>query len=177
MAWKLKETKSPKLPMRLPFHNEPMDCAASSTTRSLWRLAMSYSLSLSTGKAGKIDRDDGLGARRDGSFDLVQVDVARDRVDVRKHRRCADFKDDAGCRHPGNRRGDDFVAGADARNAQGDFHGAGAGVEGTHRAPAEIGRELFFEFRDFGAAGDPAGAQHVADGGNGGFVDEGFGEG
>ena len=54
-------------------------------------------------QTGKIDRDDGLGARRNCGLDLVQIDIARDRVDVRKHGRCADFKDDAGCCHPGNR--------------------------------------------------------------------------
>ena len=83
-----------------------------------------------------------LGRRRDGGFDLVQVDIARDRVDVGEHRRRADFEDDVGGRHPGNGRGDDFVAGADAHDAQGDLHGAGAGVESAHRTPAEISGEL-----------------------------------
>jgi hypothetical protein len=33
-----------------------------------------------------------------------------------------------------------------------------------------------FERLHFRAAGDPAGAQHVADGGDGGFIDGGFGK-
>jgi hypothetical protein len=41
----------------------------------------------------------------------VQVDVARDRVDVGEHRRGAHFDDDVGRGHPRDRRGDDFVAG------------------------------------------------------------------
>ena len=34
-GWKLKMQMSPKLPMRLPRHDEPMASAASSMTRSL----------------------------------------------------------------------------------------------------------------------------------------------
>ena len=67
--------------------------------------------------------------------------------------------------------------GAYARDAQRDLHRAGAGIEGAHRTPAEIGGKLFLEFLHLGAAGDPAGAQHVADRGDGGFVYRGFGKG
>ncbi len=127
-------------------------------------------------QARQVDRDDGLGARRDGRFQLVQVDVAGERVDVGKYRRGAHFDDHVGGGNPRYRRGDHFVAGTDTGDAQRDLHGAGAGIEGTYRTAAEVFGQLGFQCGHFRAAGDPAGAQHFADGGDGGFVDAGFGE-
>ena len=54
---------------------------------------------------------------------------------------------------------------------------AGAGIESAHRAPTKIGGKLFLELLHFRATGDPAGAQYVADHGDGRFVYSGFGEG
>ncbi len=116
-------------------------------------------------------------ARRDRGLELVQVDVAGDRVDVGKHRRGADFDDDVGGGDPGDRRRDHLVTGTDAGDAQRDFHGAGAGIEGAHRAAAKIGRQLRLEGLHLRPAGDPAGTQHVGDGGDGRLVDGRFGEG
>ncbi len=105
----------------------------------------------------QVDRNDGLGTRCDGGFYLSQVDIAGDRIDVGEHRRGAGFNNHVGCGNPGNRRGDDFIASADAGDAQGDFHGAGAGIEGAHRTAAEIFGQLRFECLHLGAAGNPAG--------------------
>jgi hypothetical protein len=122
-------------------------------------------------QAGQVDRDDGAGARGDRRFQFVQVDVAGDRVDVGEHRGGADFDDDVGGGRPGNRGGDHFVARPDAGDAQGDLHGAGAGIEGAYRAAAEVLGQQGLEGLVLRPAGDPAGAQHLADGGDGFFVD------
>ena len=127
-------------------------------------------------QAGQVNRDDRLGARGDGRLDLVQVDIAGHRVDIGEHRGRADFDDHVGGGDPGDWRGDHFVARADTGDAQGDFHGAGAGVEGAHRTSAEVFRQLRFKGRDLRTAGDPAGAQDIAHGGNGRFVDGRFGK-
>ena len=60
-AWKLKETKSPKEPILLPFQVLPKDCAASSTTRSLCRQAMRVQPVAVDRQAGKVDGDDRSG--------------------------------------------------------------------------------------------------------------------
>jgi hypothetical protein len=86
------------------------------------------------------------------------------------------FNNHVGRGNPGNRGGDDFIAGADASDAQGDFHGAGAGIEGAHRTAAEILGQLRFERLHLGAAGNPTGTQDIADRCDRGFVDGGFGK-
>ena len=42
--------------------------------------------------------------------------------------------------------------------------------------PPKYSRQLRFKGLDLRPAGDPAGAQDIADGGNGGFVDDRFGK-
>ncbi len=59
------------------------------------------------------------------------------RIDVDEHRPRADCQHHVGGGDPGDRRGDDFIAGADSGNAQRDLHGRGAIGEGAHRAAAE----------------------------------------
>jgi len=54
-------------------------------------------------QARQVDRDDGLGARRDGGFQFVQINVACDRIDVGEYRRGAGFDDDIGGGYPRNR--------------------------------------------------------------------------
>ena len=120
--------------------------------------------------ASQIDRDNGLGALRDGSFDFVQINITRDGVNVGKHRRGTDFNDDIRGGNPGNRRGDDFVARADTRDAQSNFHGASAGVESAYRTSAKIVGKHIFKFLNLGAGGNPAGTQYLCNGGDGGFV-------
>ena len=115
-------------------------------------------------------------ARRDGGFDAFEIDVARGRVDVDEHRPGADFEDHVGGGDPGQRRRDDLVAGADAGQAQGDFQRRRAGVEGAHRAAAAVFGERGLEGLHLRAAGDPARAQHVGDGGDGRLVDARSGE-
>ncbi len=108
------------------------------------------------GQAGQVDRDDRLGTWGDRCFYLGQVDVAGDRVDIGKYRRGAHFQNDVGGGDPRDRGGDDFVTRADPGDAQGNLHGAGAGVESPYRTAAKVFRQLCFERLYFWPAGDPA---------------------
>ncbi|MNZ92346.1 hypothetical protein D3C78_1113690 [compost metagenome] len=125
---------------------------------------------------GQVNRNDGPGARGNGRFEPVQINIAGDWVDVGKHRGGAYFEDDIGGGYPGYGRGDHFVTGTDPGDAQGDLHGAGARVERAHRAPAKKLRQLGFEGLNPGTAGNPARAQYITDGADGGFIDDRFGK-
>jgi hypothetical protein len=157
--------------MRRPFHVLPKDWAASSTTRSLCFLCDGVEPVAIDRQAGEVDRDDRARGRRDRGLDAVEVDVARDRIDVDEDRPGADFEDDVAGGDPGERRGDDLVARADAGDAQRDLHRAGAGVEGAHRAAAAILGELRLEGLHLRPGRDPAGAQHLGHAGDGLVVD------
>lgn len=68
-------------------------------------------------------------------------------------------------------------AGADAGHLQGHFQRGGGGCHHPYRTAADMGGQLGFQLTGFGTGGDPAGTQHLADGGDGGFVDVRAGEG
>ena len=122
------------LPARRPSYSAPWAWAASSITIRPWRRAISMIGSMSAGLAVEVDRQDRLGARRDGGLDVGRVDRERRRVDVDEHRRGAAVVDG---RHGGDervRRRDDLVAGADAGGQQRQVQGAGAGVGRRWRA-------------------------------------------
>ena len=126
--------------------------------------------------AGQIHRNDRTGSWRDRGFNFIEIDVARDRVDVGEYRHSTHFEDHVRGGDPRDRRGDDFVARAYAGDAQRDLHRAGAGIERAHRTSAEVGRQLLLEFLHLGAAGDPAGAQRIGHRSDGRFVYRGFGK-
>ena len=69
-AWKLNETKSPVVPIGLPFQLLPKDWAASSTTRSPWSFASAWSRSRSTGRPV---RSTGMSAR---VFEVIVASTA-----------------------------------------------------------------------------------------------------
>jgi hypothetical protein len=87
-------------------------------------------------QAGEVHRQNRAGRGGDGGRHAVEVEVARDRIDVDEDRPGADGEDDVAGGHPGERRGDDLVAGADPGQAQGDLHRARAGVEDARRPAA-----------------------------------------
>jgi len=109
-------------------------------------------------QAGEIHGDDCFGCRRNRRLDKIQIQIARDRIDIDESRRRADFKDHVARGHPGKRRRDHLVARTDARDTQRDFHRAGAGVENPHRPTAEILRELALQRLHVRPGGDPTGA-------------------
>ncbi|MNL05185.1 hypothetical protein D3C87_1257680 [compost metagenome] len=125
------------------------------------------------GQAGQVDRHDGPRARRDGGLHGVQVEVAGARVDIDEHRAGAHGEHHVGRGHPGDRRGDDFVARADIGHAQGDLHRGRAVGERPHRPAAEHVGQRRFKRLHLRAGSDPSGGKHLADLGNGLGVDLG----
>src|SRR5919201_5131614 len=85
---------------------------------------------------GEIDRQESARLCRGGGLDLVEVDVARARVDVDEDRPSANLEHDVGGRNPGEGCRDDFVARADAGETQADFERGSARAERAHRAAA-----------------------------------------
>ncbi len=124
-------------------------------------------------QAREIDRDDGAARGGHGLFGSVEIDIARARIDVDEHRLAAHLEYHVRRRHPGERRGDDFMTFADAGEAQADFQRRGARVEAAHRASATQLGERGLEAFDLRARSDPARAQHLADAGDGRLVDIG----
>ena len=66
----------------------------------------------------KMHWHDGAGFRGDGGFDFDGVDVVGFRIDVDEDGFCADPGDGAGGGNKAERRGDDFIARADACGKQ-----------------------------------------------------------
>ena len=79
--------------------------------------------------------------------DGLRIEVEVDGVDVGEHRLCADAVDGAGGREERERRGDDFVAGADVEGHQGEDQCIGAGGAADRMAGVAVGRDFLFERR------------------------------
>ena len=88
--------------------------------------------------AEQVHRDHGPGFRRDRLLDLVQIDVEGVGVDVHEHRRRADIADGLGRGDEGERRGDDFVAFADAGRGQREVQGVGTRGHADRVFDAEV---------------------------------------
>jgi len=118
-----------------------------------------------------IHRDDADGARRDGGFDLVEIQ-AIGVVDVHEHRAGAEVNE----RFHGGKRGvaghDDFIAGADALQLVQEINNHRPGRTQNALGGAGVGREFFFKLLRFLAEDVLAGA----DGAQGGFLDFGIHE-
>jgi|GEM_PF-4935335 len=124
--------------MRRPFQVLPNDCAASSMTRQLVPLRDGVEPVAVDRQPRKIDRNDRPRRRRDRGFDPVQIEIARHRVDIDEDRFRAHFENHVAGRHPGKRRGDDFVPRANPCDPERDFHRASAGIENPDRPPADV---------------------------------------
>jgi len=128
------------------------------------------------GQPGQIHRDNGLGAGGDGGFQPVQIQIAGVRRHIHEDGPGPHVENDVGRGHPGQGRGNALVPGADTGQLQGDFQGNGAGAEHPHGAAAKIAGQGGFQFGALGAGGNPAGAEDLPYGGNGGLVDGGAGK-
>lgn len=139
---------------------------------------------------------DGFGARADGGFDQVGVDVVCERIDIDEHRQRAKLDDGVdGGRETGG-HGDDFIAFADGARAQlgrgqgveGHQIGRRAGVDGDQVLDADKGGELALKLGVEAPGGEPAvkaglhhelhlaGVEQLARWGNGGLAgNEGLG--
>ena len=122
-------------------------------------------------QAGQIHRQQGAGQRCDGRLDAGQIDIAGARVDVDEYRPRAGAHDDVRRGDPGQRCGDDLIAGADAGERQADLESSGAGTQRTNRPTAKIIRQPRLELAHLRATGDPARAQHFGDSGDGVLID------
>ena len=99
--------------------------------------------------------DDRLCFRRDLFFDLIRVDAAGFVVDVGENG-CRAAVDDGACRGgERHRRGDDFVAGADAGRKQRNVERRGAGVHGDGVLCADVLRKFLLKFHGARPFGDP----------------------
>jgi hypothetical protein len=79
--------------------------------------------------AVKMHRHDGLGARRDGAFDQLRVEIEGGVVNVHKDRLRADVGNRPARGDEREGRGDDFIAGADAEQQHRHVQRRGAAVE------------------------------------------------
>ena len=79
------QTKSPKLPMRLPFQVAPRP-ARRLRSRAVRGDGDGVEAVPVHRQAGEIDREDGAGPLGDRGFDALEIDVARYRIDVDEHR-------------------------------------------------------------------------------------------
>ncbi len=127
--------------------------------------------------AGEVDGDDQFCARSDVRLHLFGIDHQGVPVDVHEDRFRA--REDGEIDHgdPGHGGSYDLVAGPDPERVEEDFHHAGFGSHGDGVVRPEISFEIGFKLCDFGAGGDPAGAQNIRDSLNVGFFQIGFGKG
>ena len=176
LGWKLKHTRSPKLPMRLPAHVEPIACAASSMTRSRWRAARAYSRSMSTARpakcTGRMARVRGVIAASTCPRSILResspTSTNTGRAPTRTMTLAVATNDSAGVMTSSPLP---YAAGE-----QRHFHpGGGRGLR-AHRAAAQILRQCRLELRHLRPARQPPGAQHVRDRGDGLLVDSRAGE-
>ena len=112
-----------------------------------------------------MDGQEGLGTGRDGRLDFVRVDVEGQGVDVDEDGLGVEAMDDAGRGEEGERRGDDFVAGADIQGHEGDEQGVRAGRDADGVGGAGIGGHGLLEFLDFGTHDEVLGVANVVDDG------------
>jgi hypothetical protein len=113
------------------------------------------------GVAGKVHRDDGLGARRNGRFDLLRIDVQRVRLDVDEHGSSTDMLDHVDRCGERERRADHLVTRTDAERRERGVQGGGAGVQRERGGRAEECREIRLELFSLRAGGNPARPQRI----------------
>ena len=105
-------------------------------------------------------RNNRFGFRGDGSLNIGGADHQRITVNVDHDRHGAQQLDHVEGGNPGLRRGDDFVAGADAQRHQRDVHARCGGADGDRMLTAEGGTEVAFQLLVLRPGGDPTGTQH-----------------
>ena len=118
LGWKLKQTRSPKLPILRPCQADPMACAASSMTRSPCPVAIRYRRSWSTGRPAKCTGSTAQVRGPMAASDLVERQVARVKVHIHEHRSRADPQDHVCRGAPAERRRDHFIARSDVGHAK-----------------------------------------------------------
>ena len=88
-------------------------------------------------------------SRGDGAFYFCRVNIESLRVYINKHGCRADLRDRAGRSNKSERRGDHFVAAADAQRVKRENQGVRAGSASNRVFAAGKRAYLFFKLRDF----------------------------
>ena len=127
-------------------------------------------------RAGPVRRDDRARARADRRLDRGEVDIAGDEIAIDEHGLGADLDDHVEDGEKALRRRDHLVAGTDAAKLQRDLDRGGGGRQHAGRAAAAKGGQRGLELPDPRAARELPRAQHVADAGDGGLVEDRAGE-
>src|SRR5436305_914794 len=100
------------------------------------------------GVAVKVHRHDSPGARRDGRFDLVYIDIEADRVDVHEYRLSACVQNRVGRGNEGEWDRDYFVSWPDLVGQQRHVQGGGAVAGGNTVLHSAIFGEPLLELGD-----------------------------
>ena len=156
---KLKQVRSPKVPIGRPPCVEPKACAASSTTRSPCSRGELVDRVQAGGRDARVVEDeDRPRALAEHAAQRVRRDAERLLLDVAEDDVGAGRRDGLVARHVRQRRADDLVAGPDAGEDEGGVERGGAAAH-RHQRPrleAEVGRELVLEEGRLPAHPEPA---------------------
>jgi len=106
-------------------------------------------------------RHDRLGSLGDGLLYQRGAGHQGVTVDIDKHRSGSQQADHVGCRHPGLRRRNHFIARPYAQRQQRNVHCPGGRRQCHCMLRADPRGELFLQLLTFRASGDPSGAQHA----------------
>ena len=117
------------MPTILPLYFAPCACAASSTSGNLCFLQIARTGSRSNGLAVQMHRHDGPGAWCDGAFDEFRIKIERGVVNIHIDRFGADVGNRPTGGHECERRGDDFITGANSQQHHGHMQRRSAAVE------------------------------------------------
>ncbi len=133
---------------------------------------------MSTGSPAKCTGMMARVLRRDGGRHLIEIDVAREQVDIDEHRLGAHARNHIGARRETHGRNDHFVPRADPRHFERHLEAGGGRGHHAHMAPAaQVGRERALESLHLRPAGQLAGAEYLGDGRDALRVDGGAGKG
>src|ERR1051325_3699309 len=111
-----------------------------------------------------MDRNDGLGAWRNGPLQSGRIHGVSFFVNIDEHRAGAAIADRFRSRHEGARHGDDFIAGTDIQREQGEPESVRAVADTTRETrSAKIGK-LTFEMLDIAAASERTRVNYLFDG-------------
>ncbi len=161
LGWKLKPTRSPKAPIRRSPPGAADGVGGVFDDPQTAALGQSVERVHVDRQAREMHRHDRPGARGEGRFDLLQVEVAGGELDIDEDRPGAGAHDHVGGGGEGHRRHDHLVPGPDVAQGQGHFQRRGTGAEGPHRPPAaQVIGQGRLESAHLRAGGEPAGLEH-----------------
>jgi hypothetical protein len=115
----------------------------------------------------QMNRNNGLGARRDRGRDQSRIDVVSLRIDIDIHGPRTRIKDGRSRGDEGERRGDHFLARAYAGRQQSQMQRTGSGIGSDAVLRSVKGCELLLKRRHFRAQNKLAGFERPGDG----FID------